>query len=299
MTIKQDNLGLLKRVRQMCREGQVAAAELELHSVHRQAGCAPTVRIALAALLGRRGKQDDARQILKDIQPHTVEQDDPQQIRITISILVGLNRIEEATELGRAYHRAFGHEAAKWLRDMAVPEAHRLHWSQEQPVDELAHGLAQNPKAIQSLVSAQHYRKDLPTISLLRKAIRRIVPLFENDVRQMTMVCRAMAELAFMAGDQEQARRWAHRGLEEDPYCAPLALLINRLRDEGDSALPAKSVLACVAQQYPQYPDIQTALIRRENDEGQTDAARERLARWLEREPYSPNALQLQQDLAA
>ena len=67
------------------------------------------------------------------------------------------------------------------LRDMAVPDAHRLHWSQEQSVDELAHGLAQNPRAIQALVSVQHYRKDLPTISLLRKAIRRIVPLFEND----------------------------------------------------------------------------------------------------------------------
>jgi len=299
MTVKQDSMSLLNRVRQMCLEGQVAGAELELHSVHRQAGCSSTVRIVLAALLARRGRHDDARQILKDIQPHAVEQADPQQIRITISTLIGLNRIDEASELGRAYHRAFGHEAAKWLRDMAVPEAHRLHWSQEQPVDELAHGLAQNPKAIQALVSAQYYRKDLPTISLLRKAIRRIVPLFENDSRQMTLVCRAMSELAMLVGDQSQARRWAHRGLEEDPYCAPLALLINRLRDEGDTALPARSVLTCVAQRYPQYPDVQAALIRRENAEGQTEAARQRLERWLEREPYSPKALQLQQDLAA
>lgn len=299
MTVKQDSIRLLKRVRQMCQEGQIAGAELELHSAHRQAGCPPTVRIVLAALLARRGRQDDAKHILKDIRPHTAKQADPQQIRLTISILIQLDRIEEASELGRAYHRAFGHEAAKWLRDMAVPEAYRLHWSQEQPIDELAHGLAQNPKAIQALVYAQQYRKDLPTISLLRKAIRRIVPLFESDARQMASVCRAMADLAILAGDQRQARRWAHRGLEENPYSAPLALIINRLRDEGDTALPAKSVLTCVAQHYPQYPDIQAALILRENAEGQADAARERLAKWLEREPHSPKALELQQDLAA
>jgi hypothetical protein len=299
MTVKQDSMSLLKRVRQMCLDGQVAGAELELHSVYRQAGCSPTVRIVLAALLARRGREDEAKHVLNDIQPHTAEQTDPQQTRLAISILIGLGRIDETSELGRAYYRAYGHEAAKWLRDMSVPDAHRLHCSQEQPVDELAHGLAQNPRAIQALVSAQHYRKDLPTISLLRKAIRRIVPLFENDARQMTAVCRAMAELALLAGDQAQARRWAHRGLEENPYCASLAMLINSLRDEGDTALPARTVLACVAEHYPQYPDIQAALILRENAEGQTGAAQERLALWLEREPYSPKALELQQDLAA
>ena len=299
MTVQQDNIRLLKRVKEMCLQGQTAGAELELHSVYRQAGCCPAVRVALAALLCRRGQHEDAQIIIKDIKPSRIEQATPQQIRLALSILISLNRIDEAADLGKAYHRAFGHEAIKWLRDMAVPEANRAHWSREQPVDELAHGLAHNPRAISALVQAQRYRKSIPTIELLRKAIRRIVPLFEDDCDQMSQVCVALAELAMLAGDQAEARRWAHRGLEDNPYNAQLALLINRLRDRGDTALPARSVLACVAEHFPHYPDIQAALIRREQAEGQIESARQRLARWLEREPDSPLALQLQQDLAA
>jgi hypothetical protein len=299
MSVKEDNVSLLKRVREMCLNGQVAGAELELHSVHRQAGCPPEARVVLAALLARRGRHKDARAILKDVQPDTIPQSDPCQVKLAVSVLIALDRPDEAEELSRAFHRAYGHEATRWLRDMSVPGSYRLRWSPDLAVDELAHDLAREPKAIAALVYAQRHQRDLPTIKLLRKAIRRIVPLFEHDGPQMASICRAIAELSVMAGDHHQARRWAHRGLEEDPYCATLALLIDRLPDDDSTALPARSVLTCVAQHHPQYPDVQAALIRRESAEGQVTAARDRLARWLKREPYSPHALQLQEDLAA
>jgi hypothetical protein len=299
MSVKEDIVSLLKRVREMCLNGQVSNAELELHSVHRRAGCSATTKIILAALLARRGKHVDARAILKCVKPETIGQCSPSQIRLTISILISLGDQDRAEQLGRAYHKAFGHEATRWLRDMSIPGARRLYWSPGSPTDELARCLANEPKAIQALVFAQHHQRNLSTVKLLRMAIRRIVPLFENDARQMTLICRAMAELALLEGDQDQARRWAHRGLEEDPYNATFALLINKLRDTGDTALPPATVLACVAKHHPTYPDVQAALIRRESDDGRNEDAKAHLAEWLKREPHSRQALELQQELAA
>ncbi len=299
MSVKEDNVSLLKRVREMCLSGQVASAELELHSVHRQAGGAASTKIILAALLARRGKHQDATAILEGVKPETIGQCCPIQIKLAISILVSLGEQEKAERLGRAFHNAFGHEATRWLRDMSVPGADRLRWSTQGPIDGLARSLANEPKAIQALVFAQKHQRDLPTVRLLRQAIRRIVPLFENDSRQMTSICRAMAELALLEGDQIQARRWAHRGLEEDPYCATLALLINRLGDSGGTALPPVTVLTCVAKHHPTYPDVQAALIRRESQEGRSEEAKARLSEWLQRDPHSLQALQLQREFAA
>ncbi len=299
MSVIEDNVNLLMRVRELCLTGQVANAELELHSVYRQAGCDGSIRVVLAALLARRGEHGEAQKILKGVTPENIEACTPDQIRLAISILISLGDNDQAERLGRAYHKAFGHEATRWLRDMNVPGSNRLRWSEGGSIDELARGLASEPKAIPALVFAQKHQRHLPTVRLLRQAIRRIVPLFENDARQMTMVCVAMAELSLLEGDQAQARRWAHRGLEEDPYCATLALLVNKLRDNGDTALPPVSVLTCVARQHPGYPDVQAALIRRQSSEGQTDTAKANLAAWLEREPYSPQALELKQELAA
>lgn len=299
MSVIEDNVNLLNRVREMCLNGQVANAELELHGVYRQAGCDGAIKVVLAALLGRRGEHGEAQKILKGVNPENVQDSTPDQIKLTISILMSLGEIDQAERLGRAYHKAYGHEATRWLRDMNVPGANRLRWSEGGSIDELARGLASEPKAIPALVFAQKHQRHLPTVRQLRQAIRRIVPLFENDPRQMTMVCVAMAELSVLEGDQAQARRWAHRGLEEDPYCATLALLINKLRDNGGTALPAASVLNCVAKHHPDYPDVQAALIRRQSSEGQAETAKANLAAWLEREPYSPQALELKQELAA
>ncbi len=299
MSVNEDYVNLLKRVREMCLTGQCAGAELELHSVYRRAGCPPYIKVVLAALLARRARHNDAKVVLKHVTPKSIGQCSPSQIKLTISVLVSLGSISEAEALGKAYQEVFGRDASNWLYEMSAPGSQNLSGQRHAPVDELANELAQEPKAIQTLVYAQKHKRDLTTVNLLRQAIRKIIPLFENDPHQMTMVCQAMAELAVLAGDHAQAQRWAHRGLEEDPYCASLALLIDRLRDDGRTTLPPRTVLLCVATQYPDYPDVQSALIRRETAEGRLDEARERLRDWLEREPYSPHALALRKEIAA
>lgn len=299
MSASEAYVNLLKRVREMCLTGQSAGAELELHSVYRRAGCPACVKVVLAALLARRGRYGDAKRVLRHVKPTTIDQHTPCEVRLAISILVSLGLPQEAEALSKAYQYTYGREATQWLRDMSVPGAEYLGGQGGQPVEDLAQELAREPKAIQTLVYAQKHKRDLPTVSLLRQAIRRIAPMFDNDPKQMTTICLAMADLSVLAGDHAQARRWAHRGLEEDPYCAELALLIDRLRDDGRTTLPPRSVLVCVATHHPDYPDVQAALIRRESAEGRLDDAQQRLSAWLEREPYSPQALQLRKEIAA
>lgn len=299
MSVSEDYVNLLKRVRELCHSGQVAGAELELHSLYRRAGCPSCVKVVLAALLARRGQYQDAHTVLRNVQPNTVDQHTPEEVKLAISILVCLGLPDEAEALGKAFHSAYGRDARLWLSDMSVPGAQYLSGNCASPVEDLAQDLIREPKAIQALVFAQMHKRDLQTVELLRQAIRRIAPMFENDPMQMAAICRAMAELSVLAGDHAQARRWAHRGLEEDPYNASLALLINRLRDDGRSALPPRTVLVCVATAHPDYPDVQAALIRRETADGRLDDARDRLKAWLEREPYSPQALELRKEIAA
>ena len=105
MSIKEDNVSLLKRVREMCLNGQVASAELELHSVHRRAGCAATTKIILAALLARRGQHKDAGTILKDVKAETVGQCCPSQVRLAVSILVSLGEQDRADRVQRSLSR--------------------------------------------------------------------------------------------------------------------------------------------------------------------------------------------------
>jgi hypothetical protein len=206
MSVTEDYVHLLMRVREMCLTGQTAGAELELHSVYRRAGCPACVKVVLAALLARRGRNEDAQVVLRDVTPRSIEQHTPSQVRLAIAVLMSLNRLEEAEALSKAYHRTYGRDATRWLHDMSVPGSQQLGGYGHQPVEELADDLAREPKAIQALVYAQHHKRDLPTIALLRQAIRRIVPIFEDDPRQMTAVCRAMAELAVLAAPT--ARRW-------------------------------------------------------------------------------------------
>jgi len=299
MPVSEEYVNLLKRVREMCRTGQTAGAELELNAVYRQAGCPACVKVVLAALLARRGGHKDARHILKDIHTRHFTENSQAQMRLAITIMVSLGLPHDAETLGKAYHKTYGRAAADWLRTMSVPGCTALGGHTRRGIDELAEDLSREPKAIQTLVYAQKLRRDLPTVQLLRQAIRRIVPLFEDDTRQMATVCAAMAELGILAGDHTQARRWAHRGLEEDPYNATLALLIDQLRDDGRTALPPRAVLLCAATHHPDYPDLQAALIKRETAEGMLDQARERLDDWIEREPNSPHALALRKEIAA
>jgi hypothetical protein len=117
--------------------------------------------------------------------------------------------------------------------------------------------------------------------------------------RRTLMICQAMAQLALLADDADDARRWAHRGLRVDPYSASLALVLARITDDPAVGPPTHAILTAVAEAFPLYPDLQAALIRRDKAEGRDDDARRRLSLWLDRQPDHPLARQVQQELAA
>ena len=184
-----------------------------------------------------------------------------------------------------------------WLARMQSPGVNELPPHAHAVVERLADELAQQPRITPSLVAAQKLKPDDRTIQLLRLAIETISRTTTD--RELTlMFCQAMAELALLERDVADARRWAHRGLELNPYHAPLALVLAGIDDDAQ-ARPTVEVLAEVSQAHPTYPDVRAAWIRRQHSDGQRKQARMNLRDWLKHEPRNPIARKLKKELAA
>jgi lipopolysaccharide biosynthesis regulator YciM len=133
---------------------------------------------------------------------------------------------------------------------------------------------------------------------MLRDSLARIArDVFDDE--QTMMLCTAQAQLAMLAGDADDARRWAHRGLRMNPYAATLSLVLADLSDDEALGPPAADVLRRVNEKHPTYPDVRRALIKREMRDGQVATACMRLKEWLDAEPQSPVAEQLAREIAA
>ncbi|MEE9212385.1 MAG: hypothetical protein V3U29_07000 [Phycisphaeraceae bacterium] len=287
------------RLAEACRGGQVAAAELELHEWHRQPDCPPTACVLLAALLARRGQLEHASAIL-----HAATQDDldhdaaiPQML---VAVLIASDLTDAARRAAQRLHHRHGYDPAiaTWLQAMQVPGYEQLPPVTDATVDHLAAELVVRLDVLPSLVAAQKIRANLKDVQLLRSVIQRI-DRHVTGPRQRLMLCQAMADLSMLAGDTDEARRWAHRGLKLDPYSAALALVLSRISDDAGVGPPATDVLARSLDAHPTYADLRAAMIRRQHTDGKTDTARLRLTEWLDREPQHPLAHQLQQELAA
>ncbi len=248
----------LGRIAGLCVTGQSAAAELELCDWLRQPQAPPAVRVMFAALLARRGDLAEARRVLGD------QVRDPMALLSLFCLLSRDHEQQDAADVV-AHHlgRQFAHLPLieQWLTltgqaRTAVAEP------DERSIEQLAGELQQRPAVIPTLVVAQQYEPQPQRIALLRQAVARIAPRFAHE-RRLVMICQALAELALLADDQNDARRWAHRGLKIDPYAAPLALVLAQLADDETVGPPAVAVLDRVARQYPAYPDVKAALRRR------------------------------------
>lgn len=307
------------------RAGDAAGVELELHAWTRRDDCPSAVRVALAAMLTRRGQHDAALRVLRLIheQPDRDIDQDVLQTRLAVLIDAGMN--DSARRLAERLHRVHGHRPGvrQWIEGTQLPGADKLPNVAPEAVETLAAELVDDPDVVRSLVAGMKHDAALTDgtrqaealdqelagvpqpdaavrpIALLRAAIERIHPGYADDPRRQTMLCTALAELALLAHDTNDARRWAHRGLKVDPYCASLALVLASCDDEPSLGPPARQALARVARQHPGYPDVRAAMIRRAFDEGRTASARRRLTAWLRRDPDSTLAQQLQQELAA
>lgn len=291
----------LERLAQWCRDGRLAGAELELHQWQRQADCPAAARVMLAALLARRGRLDDALAVLEPVKRLPPEEADPCELQMLVSLLIACDYPDAASRLGRRLFDAHGNrpEVVRWLHAMSVPGAQDLPATAEATIEHLAAELVAQPELAASLVAAFKHEPQPQAVELLRSALARTIAGFEGDARRQVMLCQALAELALVAGDQDDARRWAHRGLKLDPYAAPLALVLAQVSDDEAVGPSARQVLRGACERFPHYPDLRAALIRRAQADGASTEARRQLEQWLKEEPASPVAQQLARELAA
>lgn len=297
--VSPDGHGLAE-LAHMAVSGQLAAAELELHQWQRRADCPPAARVMLAGLLARRGELAHARTVLAHVPSEATASLHPAEAKLTITLLTRLGEHDRARQVTHRLHAAWGDRPAirRWLGDLEAPGAEALPAEPEARVEHLAGELAADPDVIPSLVQAQTYSPDQGEIDLLRHALNRLAPALDDD-RHLVPLCRGQARLSLLAGDPDEARRWAHRGLKRAPADEKLALMLAEVDDEPTVGPPARDVLGRVVEARPQYPDVRRAWIRRHARDGQSDSARQLLADWLSQEPDSPIALALDKELAA
>lgn len=287
------------RLARWCQEGRRSAAELELHEWQRSDDCPAEARLLLAALLETRGDRESARRVLRR------SADDPtltsaQILQFKAAMNVSAEAIDIASRRVAKLHDWFGQSPAvrAWLHLMDAPGTDALPVVGRSTVVRLAAELVANPAVIPSLVAAQAIQKDASALDALRQAM----PLVARELSEpadAVMICRAAAELALIATDKDDARRWAQRGLRINPLSAPLALALAAAGDDAAVGPPAVEALRRAHEANPTYPDVRAALIRSEFASGQREAARQRLAQWEEQQPGQSLAAELRREMAA
>jgi tetratricopeptide (TPR) repeat protein len=292
-----------ERLRQLClacNRGQLAAAELALHEWHRQGDCPSGAYVLLAACLSRREKYDDAVAVLNQAQrarPVT----DPAVLMVMVCVMNLLEMQEASTKHLRLLHARFGHlpYVAQWIKGMNLVGKNQLPDESDAIISQLARELSDQPQLLASLAAAMKIEPDESHIDVLRHAGNLMINRIHLSIELETELCRALADLALLAEDEADARRWAHRGLKTNPLAAHLAIVLSQVDDQSLMGPPARDVLAKVNEVKPTYPDVHAALIRREFFDGDTQSARMRLTSWLKQEPTNPTAVKLYKELAA
>lgn len=284
-------------------EGNRAKAELELFAWLHEPDCPVEARVMLAASWACHGQTNRAKELLTSLQPEQVDELVAGDLGYA-QLLVALNTLLDLPQAARRtliyMDRAHGYDLQlrRWVEAMEAPGRHDLpRWSASS-VEQLACDLLTQLHLLPTLVKAQQLEPNKDHIQLLRLVGVRLM----RDVQQprlQLLLAQSMADLAMLASDVDDARRWAHRGLKLDPYCASLALVLSHISDDLQIGPPASLILAEAVNVHPQYPDLQAALIRREMTHGHVDTARMRLQHWMKTEPAHPLALQLAQELAA
>ena len=290
----------LQRLAEWTLTGRLAEAELELYGWAHESDCPADARVLLSSLLKRRGKHDDALAVLA-VAGVAKTDTDAEVLRMQACCLMTTELTESARQCVLALHHAHGHLAhiGRWIRATQLPGAAESQSLPDAQVEHLAEELALRPDLLPSLVAAQRVGADAMSLLLLRQAVLRLAPKLREDDERMAMVCQALADLALLSDDADDARRWAYRGLRLRPYSASLALVLSRVEDDPAVGPPASEVLRKAYEANPNYPDVRAALIRTENARGDTDLAKRRLEQWLHEQPDHPLARQVEREIAA
>lgn len=288
----------LARLSRWCCSSRRDAAEIELLDWQRSPQCPPQAIALLAGLFLQTKREAQAIALLE----HHLAGEHAGEAILLCQLIASLTTTNDprAADTIRVLYREHGNDPAvmRWLNTLRRADVRRLPPVPEATIDQLAGELLDHLDAIPSLVAAQKIVRDPRMIMMLRGATTKLLRDLDDD-RTMLTACQALADLAMLAEDHDDARRWAHRGLHIDPYAAGLAIILSRITDDTALGPPASAVLKEAVNAHPKYPDLRAALIRREVSEGRVDVARRRLHQWLQREPNQRMALRLQQEMAA
>lgn len=289
----------LVRLRRWGVTGLAAAAELELHAWCRETKCPSTAALLHAKLGMHRGEFAVA---LEDLTAYESkhQSNDAEILQTLVSLSWLLDQHQQAELWLGQLRTQVGYLPAiqEWIQAMDEMQQANPFSSIDAQTEQLAVELMDHISVMPSLVVAMKLQSDDKTIAALRSALNHAYRDIHTSHDQI-VACEALAELALLAEDSRDARRWAHRGRRLDPYHARFALVLAEIDDDAAVGPPAAVALGEALRINPNYPDVRAALIRREFADGQTTAARRRLRVWLNDQPEHPMALKLKQELAA
>ncbi len=255
----------MRRLLECCTGGNRSGAELELCDWRREQGCPEAVSVLQAALSATTGDWHEATRLLGD---RWDVQAGPEwlALRLACACMTGDHRAAEGA--AREMHRVHGHEPTVrgWLAALdPVGLGASSGWSTS-AVDTLAEQLNGRWDLIEAITFAQAHRPRSGMLSLLRRALVRLIRPSAGQGEAELVLCRSLAKLAMLAGDEDDARRWAERGLVLDPYQASLALVLSWVDDEAKGQRAAEA-LRMVVEKHPGYRDVAAALRRCEDRE--------------------------------
>lgn len=281
--------------------GALPAAMLELSDWARCDDCPPQAKVMLASALACHGRLEEALAVLHGRQDLAGQEYHEDIARMLVAVLTQADMTQSAQRVAsHCYHRLGDHgDMIAWLEAVEAPGYGDIGRQPDVMLESLATELEAQFDIIPSLVAAQQACPNAQDISMLRGGLIRLAPHVSEPSRQLALA-QALAQLALLDDDHDEARRWAYRGLGIDALNATLALILWQVRSDAAALGPAPDVvLSRVADACPHYHDVQAAAVRCEHAAGRTDQARLRLQAWLQRSPEQPVAIQLAQELAA
>jgi hypothetical protein len=233
---------------------------LELCDWRREKDCPQSVSVLQACLSAAEGDWHEATRLLGDNWGFKTDAD-WLTLRLACAVMTGDTAKAERT--ARELHRQYGHDTAVrgWLAAMdPTGLGAQAGWSTS-AVDSLAEQLMGRWDLIEAITFAQEHRPRSGMLSLLRRALARLIRPASGQRDAELVLCRSLAKLAMLSGDDEDARRWAERGLKLDPYQASLALVLSWV-DDAQQPGRAVEALRTVAYKHPGYRDIAAAIRR-------------------------------------
>lgn len=217
--------------------GERIEAHLDLHRWSAKAAAPLDARLLLALIELRLGDVDRS---IEALQRNLRHLEDPRTLEALILVHLLNDRPDQAEAWAQRLRcrRHLGDvapEADPLLRSLGMPGLPDEAEPTEEDVANLAMELICFEPAIDVLVAAQHSRLHLPTVRLLAPAIERALP----DLNDASTGMHALARLSLLQGQRQEARRWADRGLAQNPMSAPLAIMVREL-SQTDPQAPAE-----------------------------------------------------------